>query len=654
MHDHGSKEVIKAEKQIALVGNPNVGKSVIFGQLTGKYVMVSNYPGTTVELSQGVASFDKDIAIIDTPGINTLVPTSEDEKVTRDILLKEDNYAIVQVLDSKNLRRGLVITTQLAEMGVPFILALNMEDEAISRGINIDVKKLEEIFGVPAISTVATQKRGVSKLVDRIGEARASKFDVDFGPDIEEAIEEVSSFLHEERISPRSLAVMLLSGDESLKDWLHSRLPPRDTEEIDKIRLQLQKNYSQPLSYVINRRRMEEVDTILESVESKAAPPTSSFSQKLGEMSMHPRWGVPILLGVLFLVYEFVGVFGAQVLVDLFEVVIFGEYINPFFTSLVSHIPSPFLQDLLVGEFGIITMALTYSVAIILPIVGTFFLAFGVMEDSGYLPRLAVITNRLFQKIGLNGKAVLPMVLGLGCDTMATLTARIMESRRERVIVTLLLALGVPCSAQLGVILGMLGGISIYATALWAGTVLLVLILVGYLASKVIPGEESSFIMDIPPMRMPVLSNIAVKTLARIEWYLREAVPLFILGTLVLFTFDKLELLEGIRNLASPVVVSFLGLPASATDSFIVGFLRRDYGAAGLFSLASQGLLTANQVVVSLVTITLFVPCIANFFIIIKERGLRTALAIVAFIFPFAFLVGGIFHFILEVSGVSL
>lgn len=291
------------------------------------------------------------------------------------------------------------------------------------------------------------------------------------------------------------------------------------------------------------------------------------------------------------------------------------------------------------GEYGVITMALTYSIAIILPIVGTFFIAFGVLEDSGYLPRLAIMVNRVFRKMGLNGEAVLPMVLGLGCDTMATLTTRILESRKERVIVTLLLALGVPCSAQLGVILGVLGGLSLKATALWMGIVITVLFTVGFLASRIVPGRSSDFILEVPPLRVPQLSNIAAKTLARVEWYLREAVPLFLLGTLFLFALDKLGALLLLENLASPVVV---------------GFLRRDYGAAGLFALARAGMMDPAQVLVSLVTITLFVPCIANLLIIIKERGVKTAIAIVGFIFPFAFLVGGVLNLSLRTLGVSL
>jgi len=275
-------------------------------------------------------------------------------------------------------------------------------------------------------------------------------------------------------------------------------------------------------------------------------------------------------------------------------------------------------------------------VALVLPIVGTFFLAFGVLEDSGYLPRLAVMVNRLFKKMGLNGKAVLPMVLGLGCDTMATLTTRILETPKERLIVILLLALGVPCSAQLTVVMAMLAGLSFWAVAIWIAVVAGVILLVGRLAARMLPGRGSDFILELPPLRVPRPGNIVRKTLARIEWYLKEAVPLFVLGTLLLFAADKLRLLGVLERLAEPVVTGILGLPRETAAAFVVGFLRRDFGAAGLFELARHGRLHPIQIVVSMVTITLFIPCIANFFMIVRERGWKTALAIAAFITPFA------------------
>ena len=654
MHCHEGKSIARAKRRIALVGNPNVGKSVIFGFLTGRYVTVSNYPGTTVEIARGAAKFDSETLVIDTPGVNDLIPMSEDERVTRDILLNESIDVVVQVVDSKNLRRGLTITLQLAEMGLPTVLVLNMEDEARSRGISIDREKLSRILGVPVVSTVATQKKGLGELIRSLEHASRPAFSFSYPRELEDAIKAVEALLPEAKLGKRAIAVMLIAGDESLASWLLARVSRDKVAEIEKIRRRLERHFSS-VHYAISRTRLRVADEIVERVVKKREAAPGAALAKLGELTMHPVYGIPFLLLVLFAMYEFVGVFGAGTLVDFFEGVVFGEYLNPFAEDVVRGLlPSALLQDLLVGEFGIITMALTYAIAIILPIVGTFFIAFGVLEDSGYLPRLAIMTNRIFKVIGLNGKAVLPMVLGLGCDTMATLTTRILETRRERIIATLLLALAVPCSAQLGVILGMLSALSAKAMLIWAGVVVVVMLLVGFLAARIVKGEPTDFILEIPPLRVPQLGNIAAKTLARIEWYLREAVPLFILGTLLLFILDRVGMLAEIRDFASPVVVSLLGLPEEATDAFIMGFLRRDYGAAGLFALAAEGMLSPVQIVVALVTITLFVPCIANFLIIVKERGARVALAIVSFIFPFAFVVGAAVNFLLRYLEVSL
>ena len=296
-------------------------------------------------------------------------------------------------------------------------------------------------------------------------------------------------------------------------------------------------------------------------------------------------------------------------------------------------------------------MALAYGIAIVLPIVTTFFIMFSLLEDSGYLPRLAVMVNRPFKAMGLNGKAVLPMVLGLGCDTMATMTTRILETRKERIQVTLLLALGVPCSAQLGVLMGMMAGVSPVGTTVFLVVVVTTMLVVGWLSARLLPGQGSDFILELPPIRWPRLDNILIKTLARLEWYLKEVLPLFILGTVILFVLNATGALAMVEQAAEPLVVGWLGLPAKAADAFLIGFLRRDYGAAGLFMLARDGLMTPEQVVVSLIVITLFVPCIANLMVIIKEHGLKVAVGVAAIVFPLAFGVGAAVRWVLHVFG---
>jgi len=237
---------------------------------------------------------------------------------------------------------------------------------------------------------------------------------------------------------------------------------------------------------------------------------------------------------------------------------------------------------------------------------------------------------------------------------MATLTTRILETRKERLIVILLLALGVPCSAQLTVVLTMLGSLSPVAMLIWLGVVVGTILLVGALAARVLPGKGSDFVLELPPLRLPRLGNILVKTVARIEWYLKEAVPLFVLGTLILFVADRIDVLSSLERIAAPVLHGLLGLPQETAAAFIVGFLRRDFGAAGLYHLAQTGRLDNVQIVVAVVVITLFIPCIANFFMMVKERGWKTGLAIASFIFPFALLVGASLNWVLRAMHVTL
>jgi len=633
-----------------------VGKSVIFGLLTGKYVTVSNYPGTTVEVTSGNISLDgKRLVLIDTPGVNSLVPMSEDEKVTRDILLSECPSAVVQVGDAKNLKRTLLITLQIAEMGLPMTLDLNMIDEAMDKGITIDVDILKGLLGIDIVSTIAPQKKGIKELREAMLSPQRAAVRLSYGPIIEEYISKISRLLPQTGLSKRSIAVMILSEDESLKDWLHANVRSRDLAEIEHLRHECLLKAKESPAYLINKKRIEVSAEIALKVVKKTVPSGGALLNFIGNASMHPVYGIPVLIVVLYGLYEFVGVLGAGVLVDFVQNVIFGHYINPMATKVVETlIPVPIIQELLVGEYGLVTVALTYAIAIILPITVTFFIAFAILEDSGYLPRLAIMSNRVFNMIGLNGKAVLPMVLGLGCGTMAVMTSRILETKRDRIITTFLLALAIPCSAQLGVILGILGSLSIWATVIWSSSVLIVLFVSGFLASKLVSGERTEFFLEIPPIRMPNLMNIVVKTVGRVEWYLKEAVPLFILGTFILFMLHKLNLLTLLEKAASPVVVNLLHLPPKTTASFILGFLRRDYGAAGLFEMAQHGELTPVQAVVSLVTITLFLPCLASFFMIVKERGLKTTLWIVGIVFPAAFLYGGLLSWLLRYFNVSL
>jgi ferrous iron transport protein B len=630
---------------VILVGNPNVGKSALFGALTGRYVEISNFPGTTVELSTGQTD---GMPLVDTPGIQSLHARSDDERVTRDILLTRGGGLVLQVADARNLRRSLLLTMQLAELDRPLLLDVNMVDEARERGILVDTERLAQALGARVVPTVAVTGEGIAALRASFQGAHPVRHRVVYDPAIEEAVGLMEPLLEERDGDARAIALMILAGDADLA----ARHGAAHREEIAALVARTAERYPRPLNFVLTQQRLHAVDELVAAVVRHPATRQAHAGETLGRLALHPVWGVPVLIAVLVLFYLFVGRLGAGVLVNWMERVFFGRVVNPFAIGLAAHIPVPLARDLLVGEYGLITMALTYGIAIVMPIVLTFFIAFGLLEDSGYLPRLAVMMDRPFKALGLNGKAVLPMVLGLGCDTMATMTTRILETRKDRLMVTLLLALGVPCSAQLGVIMGMTAYLPPAAVVVWGAVVTGVMFAVGWAASRVIPGERSDFILELPPIRRPQVVNIVVKTVARLEWYLKEVLPLFALGTLLLFVLDRTGSLHLLERWASPLVEGGLGLPRATTASFIVGFLRRDYGAAGLFALARSGALSVPQVLVSLVVITLFVPCVANVLVIAREHGARVAAWVVGFVFPFAFAVGVLLHFGLLAFGV--
>ncbi len=633
---------------IALVGNPNVGKSVLFHRLTGAYVNVSNYPGTTVEVARAAACFDATIDLVDTPGVLTLPARSDDERATMRALLHEPLRAVIQVGDAKNLRRTLTLTALLAELGVPTVLALNMHDEAGARGVTVDAEALSDALGIPVVPTVATGGEGVAQLTHRVADASTPQPLLRYDAAAETAIADLAQRIETQaphpRLTARGMAILYLGQDSEVEAWLQQAAGEASAEFAATRGIA---HAAGVTPAALAHERGEAAGTLAARVTARSAQSSPVLAHRIGQWVIHRVWAWPILLGVLFAVYEFVGVFGAGTLVGLMEETVFGGILNPAITGFVQqHISIGWLANLLVGEYGLWTMGMTYALALILPIVTTFFIAFGLLEDSGYFARLSVLANRLFKLIGLNGRAVLPMVLGLGCVTMATLTTRILHSPRERLITIFLMALAIPCSAQLGVVLGLLGGISFSALLIWVVSMFAVLMLAGFLAARLIPGRRIPLVTEMPPIRLPLLGNVAKKTVGRLKWYLIEVIPLFLLGTLIMFLLDQFGALPAIIRAGEPLVSGWLGLPKEASAAFVMGFLRRDFGATGLFALSHQ--LSPIQAVVGMVTITLFVPCIASVMMIIKEQGLKVAAAMLALIIPFAFLIGGVLNHLLR------
>lgn len=469
---------------------------------------------------------------------------------------------------------------------------------------------------------------------------------------IEEAVNQIVKMLKGKYVlSKRAVALLLLQEDNDIIKKVQIS-EANNFSEIKEIIEKTKKKYDKPLSYIVALYRQKVVEDIVKTVVHKKENKRTNISDFLSSLTMNPITGIPILLIILYYgLYQFVGVFGAGTIVDFIETNIFENHINPWVNNVVeTYIPWTWLQDLLAKEYGIITLGVRYAIAIILPIVGTFFLMFSIIEDSGYLPRLAMLVDRIFKKIGLSGRAVIPMTLGFGCDTMATMVSRTLETKRERIISTLLLALAIPCSAQLGVILALLSQTP-KAMLVWVIFIVLVFLFIGYLTSKIIPGDKPTFYMEIPPLRMPKLSNVLTKTYTRMQWYLAEVMPLFIFASVLIWLGNVTGMFAVIINTLEPIV-HVIGLPAESAEAFIFGFFRRDFGAAGLYDLQTSGTLSPRQLVVAAATLTLFVPCIAQFIVMIKERGAKTGIAMAVFIFPFAFLAGFVLNWILVTFGV--
>ena len=643
-----------APPKIILVGNPNVGKSVLFNALTGAYTTVSNYPGTSVEVSRGHCDIEGiRFEVLDTPGMYALLPITEEERVAREILLVETAHVVVHVIDARNLERMLPMTLQLVEARLPVMLVVNILDEAERIGMQIDIGLLQEKLGIPVIGAATARKRGLKEIRAAIaGFDHGRRATFAYAHDLERDIVKIAAALHGEYVlDRRAVALLLMQKDEELGELVKVAEGEGFAAVEEAVReVAFERRVDLHLRISLERKRVGK--GILEGVISQSIGARTPFNERLSGWTMNPWSGFPLLiLALYFGIYQFVGHFGAGTLVDLLEGRLFEAHLNPWAISLSDRfIPWYWLRELLTGEYGIFTLGVRYAVAIILPIVGTFFLAFSVIEDTGYFPRLAMLVDRIFKQIGLNGRAVIPIVLGFGCDTMATMVTRTLETVRERLIATILLALAIPCSAQLGVILGLLSGVP-GALMVWSLCVALIFLVIGFLAARVVPGELPMFYMEIPPLRLPQPRNVLVKTLTRMQWYFMEIFPLFIFASVLLWAGKLSGALNVLIGLLKPAMLA-LGLPPDTAAVFVLGFFRRDFGAAGLYDMQANGILNHVQLTVAAVTLTLFVPCIAQFLMMKKERGWSVSVGIFVFVTAMAFSFGWLLNQALLFSGV--
>ena len=567
--------------KILLMGNPNVGKSVIFSRLTGIRVIVSNYPGTTVSYTRGFIKMGHEIAeVIDVPGIYTLEPTSEAEEVALRMLDTGD--VVINVVNATNLERNLYLTLQLLEKGVPVVVALNMWDDTKHQGINIDLDKLTGLLGVPVIPTVAVTGQGIKELVENIPKAT----------------------------SPR--------------------LPLRRRDE-----------------------RWAAIGSIINQVQH-VTHRHHTWRERLSDASVKPLSGGIIALAVLavsFIVIRFV----AEGLIGYVFEPLFNNLWAPVLMRLSDLLQGGgFLHDIVIGRlvngevnfvqsFGLLSSGLYVPFAMVLPYVTSFYLVIGLLEDTGYLPRLAVLMDTIMHRLGLHGYAIIPTLLGLGCNVPAILATRILESKRERFIAATLISIAVPCAALQAMIFGLVGERGAQYVAIVYGMLFVVWIILGIILRYAVRGFTPELLVEIPPYRLPLWRAMLQKLWMRVYGFLVEAIPIILGAVLVINLLYFFGVFEAIANFTAPVVTNFLGLPKEAVTAIVIGFLRKDVALGMLAPLA----LSAKQLVVGSVVLAMFFPCIATFVVLLRELGVVNMLKSAGIMISAALITGGILNLVL-------
>ncbi|OYD14530.1 ferrous iron transport protein B [candidate division WOR-3 bacterium JGI_Cruoil_03_44_89] len=608
--------------KILLMGNPNVGKSVIFSRLTGAHVIASNYPGTTVEFTKGHMRLRRErIEVIDVPGTYTLKPTSKAEEVAVEMLreAKENSNIVINIVDATNLERNLNLTLQLLKEGIKVIVCLNLWDETKHTGIEIDVKKLEEILGVPVVPTCAISGEGIAELIDRLPEAKANTYEYDE----EERWTEIGGIIEEtQRVTHRHHTFLDRLGDASI----------RPATGIPIALVVLAATFS-----IIRFIGESLIAYIFEPIfEGLWKPLMVKFSTILGSGGfIHD-----ILIGKLFF-------FNTESEEFIKGVVVTGKMVAGNMvmvkTATDGVVPARVTIDF-VQSMGLFTTGLFVPLAMVLPYIFAFYLMLSFLEDSGYLPRLGVLVDNFMHRLGLHGLSIIPMMLGLGCNVPGALATRVLETKRERFIAATLMAIAIPCMAQIAMVFGLVGKFGVRGLAPVFGTLFVVWVLLGIVMDRLLPGESPEIFTEIPPYRIPYFKALSKKLWMRTYGFLREAVPYVLLGVFIVNVFYSLHVIEFIGRLFSPIVRGVLGLPNEAVAALIIGFLRKDIAIGMLSPLG----LTMKQLIVASVVLTMYFPCVATFAVLVRELGVKDMLKATLIMIVSALLVGGALNLIMR------
>ncbi|MCX5703971.1 MAG: ferrous iron transporter B [Candidatus Omnitrophica bacterium] len=570
-------------KKIYLIGNPNVGKSVVFSRLTGVQVISSNYPGTTVEISKGYLRLgDEKVEVIDLPGAYSLEPTSRAEEVA--VSLLKDNpkseIAVINILDSTNLERNLLLTLQLVEESYPVIVCLNMCDDARHRGVYIDVEKLEKLINVPVISTCAVTGSGIKLLIERIKEARPI-----------------------------------------LRDRL------------------------------ISEARWVEIGKIVEQVQ-RLEHRHHTLREALEDASVRPLTGLIMAAGIIYASFKIVRFVGELIINKITDPVFINLY-QPVLEELTLYWQGKgFWFHLLIGDLingkidfkqslGVLTTAPYIEFGMVLPYVISFYFILSLLEDIGYLPRLAILLDNLLHRLGLHGYAIIPVLLGFGCNVPGILSTRVLESKRERFIASTIISIGVPCVPLQAMIFGLLGKFG----GFYVGGVYLVLfsliIILGLILNRALTGYSPEFLLEVPPYRFPPLHMLGQKLYFRVRSFLIEAVPVVLIGVMAINILLYLKLFDIVTGIFAPVINGLFGLPKEAIVALAIGFLRKDVAVGMLIPLG----LSAKQLFIAAVLLAISFPCVATFIVLWKELGWKDLIKSVLIMIGISVIVGAVLNF---------
>ena len=632
--------------EIILVGNPNVGKSVVFNRLTGVGAISSNYPGTTVEFLKGEVKIEgRNVTVVDLPGIYSLTAGAEDQMVASRMLVESHPDLVLVVADATRLEPSLVLIAQLIELGYPVLVALNMMDVARKRG-EVDISVLLKILGVPVVPTVAVTGEGMDDLVQAISGyvRKPTDFRVRYDSHIEAYLEVLTRGTGDIRLKypPRGAFIKLLEGDGGFTEGI----TPEMRAKVKRLREEFKAEHDEDLEVHINRDRYGEAGRIISQVMTSRPQPRTR-GQKLSDLTLRPSTGIPIMLGVL------VGV--------LLTIILLGAWLEGTLLSLYSDLVGSFFIDLgqaIGGDFGPalasgLDLSIQAILAIVIPYILLFYLILALLEDSGYLPRVVVMLDSVMHRIGLHGQALIPMLVGMGCNVPAILATRVIESRREKLIIATIIVMAVPCSAQMAVIVGTVGN---YGGFVYVLAILLILLglvlLLATLLHKAIKFEPGSLMIEIPDLAVPMARNVGSKTYMRIKEFFFIAFPILLVGSIVLELLSAYGVLESIVDPLSFFTVGFLGLPAIIIIALIFGILRKEmsfqllivlFGTADLASV-----MTVEQLFVFALIMATFMPCMSALAVMIKEYGLKDSLKVTFASITLAFALGGTAHFILS------